>query len=122
MIKALFDSGCSMEHDWKHSPSFRFPKTLNGGYVTLEEEHMEAKIIGKFLRESYTEPLELFSNACRHASYFGDAAPRTVADAQIEEIYGFQDENDATEKSHDDRQFLRIMVTADHTVNMPDRT
>ncbi|GKB28316.1 ribonuclease H-like domain-containing protein [Tanacetum coccineum] len=38
----------------------------------------------------------------KDASYFGDAAPRSVADAQIQDKDGLQDENDATEKSHDD--------------------
>ncbi|GJV87482.1 putative ribonuclease H-like domain-containing protein [Tanacetum coccineum] len=38
----------------------------------------------------------------KDASYFGDAAPRYVADAQIQDKDGLQDENDATEKSHDD--------------------
>ncbi|GJV97769.1 retrovirus-related pol polyprotein from transposon TNT 1-94 [Tanacetum coccineum] len=38
----------------------------------------------------------------KDASYFGDAAPRSVVDAQIQDKDGLQDENDATEKSHDD--------------------
>ncbi|GKF86323.1 hypothetical protein Tco_0254150 [Tanacetum coccineum] len=38
----------------------------------------------------------------KDASYFGDAAPRSVADAQIQDKDGLHDENDATEKSHDD--------------------
>ncbi|GKE02091.1 ribonuclease H-like domain-containing protein [Tanacetum coccineum] len=38
----------------------------------------------------------------KDASYFGDAAPRSVADAQIQDKDGLQDENDATEKSYDE--------------------
>ncbi|GKC82993.1 hypothetical protein Tco_1138710 [Tanacetum coccineum] len=38
----------------------------------------------------------------KDASYFGDDAPRSVADAQIQDKDGLHDENDATEKSHDD--------------------
>ncbi|GJS18498.1 putative ribonuclease H-like domain-containing protein [Tanacetum coccineum] len=38
----------------------------------------------------------------KDASYFGDAAPRSVADAQIQDKDGLHDENDATEKSHND--------------------
>ncbi|GJY87521.1 putative ribonuclease H-like domain-containing protein [Tanacetum coccineum] len=38
----------------------------------------------------------------KDASYFGDAAPRFVADAQIQDKDGIHDKNDATEKSHDD--------------------
>ncbi|GJT09337.1 putative ribonuclease H-like domain-containing protein [Tanacetum coccineum] len=46
----------------------------------------------------------------KDASYFGDAAPRTDADD------GLQDENDATEKSHDDSS-LKDNGTADQQVN-----
>ncbi|GJZ90775.1 putative ribonuclease H-like domain-containing protein [Tanacetum coccineum] len=52
----------------------------------------------------------------KDASYFGDAAPRTVADAQIEDKDGLQDENDATEKSHEDSS-LKDNGTADQQVN-----
>ncbi|GKC66393.1 putative ribonuclease H-like domain-containing protein [Tanacetum coccineum] len=38
----------------------------------------------------------------KDASYFGDAAPRSVADAQIQDKDVLHDKNDATEKSHDD--------------------
>ncbi|GKG50722.1 hypothetical protein Tco_0538846, partial [Tanacetum coccineum] len=38
----------------------------------------------------------------KDASYFGDAIPRSVADAQIQDKDGLQDENDAIEKSHDE--------------------
>ncbi|GKB32062.1 putative ribonuclease H-like domain-containing protein [Tanacetum coccineum] len=38
----------------------------------------------------------------KDTSYFGDAAPRSVADAQIQDKDGLHDDNDATEKSHDD--------------------
>ncbi|GJU14488.1 putative ribonuclease H-like domain-containing protein [Tanacetum coccineum] len=52
----------------------------------------------------------------KDASYFGDAAPRTVADAQIEDKDELHDENDATEKSHDDSS-LKDNGTADQQVN-----
>ncbi|GJW16503.1 retrovirus-related pol polyprotein from transposon TNT 1-94 [Tanacetum coccineum] len=52
----------------------------------------------------------------KDASYFGDAAPRTVADAQIEDKDELQDENDATEKSHEDSS-LKDNGTADQQVN-----
>ncbi|GJT42613.1 putative ribonuclease H-like domain-containing protein [Tanacetum coccineum] len=38
----------------------------------------------------------------KDASYFGDDAPRSVADAQIQDKDRLQYENDATEKSHED--------------------
>ncbi|GKA01440.1 ribonuclease H-like domain-containing protein [Tanacetum coccineum] len=50
----------------------------------------------------------------KDASYFGDAAPRSVADAQIQDKDGLQDENDATEKSHDDSS-LKDNGTAVHS-------
>ncbi|GJT82828.1 putative ribonuclease H-like domain-containing protein [Tanacetum coccineum] len=52
----------------------------------------------------------------KDASYFGDAAPRSVADAQIQDKDGLQDENDATEKSHDDSS-LKDNGTAVQLVN-----
>ncbi|GJV10746.1 putative ribonuclease H-like domain-containing protein [Tanacetum coccineum] len=52
----------------------------------------------------------------KDASYFGDASPRTVADAQIEDKDELHDENDATEKSHDDSS-LKDNGTADQQVN-----
>ncbi|GJR60253.1 reverse transcriptase domain-containing protein [Tanacetum coccineum] len=52
----------------------------------------------------------------KDASYFGDAAPRSVADAQIQDKDGLHDENDATEKSHDDSS-LKDNGTAVQQVN-----
>ncbi|GJT18566.1 putative ribonuclease H-like domain-containing protein [Tanacetum coccineum] len=52
----------------------------------------------------------------KDASYFCDVAPRTVVDAQIEDKDELHDENDATEKSHDDRN-LKDNGTADQQVN-----
>ncbi|GJR10865.1 putative ribonuclease H-like domain-containing protein [Tanacetum coccineum] len=49
------------------------------------------------------------------ASYFGDAAPSIVADAQIEDKDKLHDENDVTEKSHDDSS-LKENGTADQQV------
>ncbi|GJQ99285.1 hypothetical protein Tco_0522270 [Tanacetum coccineum] len=52
----------------------------------------------------------------KDASYFGDDAPRSVADAQIQDKDRLQDENDATEKSHEDSS-LKDNGTADQQVN-----
>ncbi|GJR83050.1 hypothetical protein Tco_0153835 [Tanacetum coccineum] len=52
----------------------------------------------------------------KDASYFGDAAPRTVVDAQIEDKDALHNENDAIEKSHDDSS-LKDNGTADQQVN-----
>ncbi|GKF45975.1 hypothetical protein Tco_0135777 [Tanacetum coccineum] len=48
----------------------------------------------------------------KNASYFGDAAPRSVADAQIQNKDGLHDENDATKKSHDDSSLKDNVNTA----------
>ncbi|GKF31638.1 hypothetical protein Tco_0101436, partial [Tanacetum coccineum] len=50
------------------------------------------------------------------SSYFGNNAPRSVADAQIQDKDKTQDENDATEKSHEDSS-LKDNGTADQQVN-----
>ncbi|GJV13056.1 hypothetical protein Tco_1354597 [Tanacetum coccineum] len=52
----------------------------------------------------------------KDASYFGDDAPRSVADAQIQDKDRLQDENDATEKSHE-YSSLKDNGTADQQVN-----
>ncbi|GKB01375.1 hypothetical protein Tco_0829419, partial [Tanacetum coccineum] len=52
----------------------------------------------------------------KDTSYFGDAAPRTVVDAQIEDKDELHDKNDATEKSHDDSS-LKDNGTAIQQVN-----
>ncbi|GJW86751.1 ribonuclease H-like domain-containing protein, partial [Tanacetum coccineum] len=49
----------------------------------------------------------------KDASYFGDAALISVADAQIQDQQGLHDENDDTEKTHDDSS----NGTADQQVN-----
>ncbi|GJU99566.1 putative ribonuclease H-like domain-containing protein [Tanacetum coccineum] len=52
----------------------------------------------------------------KDASYFGNNAPRSVADAQIQDKDRVQDENDATEKSPEDSS-LKDNGTADQQVN-----
>ncbi|GJZ49058.1 putative ribonuclease H-like domain-containing protein [Tanacetum coccineum] len=52
----------------------------------------------------------------KNALYFGDDAPRSVADAQIQDKDRLSDENDATEKSHEDSS-LKDNGTADQQVN-----
>ncbi|GJT28045.1 putative ribonuclease H-like domain-containing protein [Tanacetum coccineum] len=52
----------------------------------------------------------------KDASYFGDDAPRSVADAQIQDKDRLQDENDASEKSLEDSS-LKDNGTADQQVN-----
>ncbi|GKC91390.1 putative ribonuclease H-like domain-containing protein [Tanacetum coccineum] len=52
----------------------------------------------------------------KDASYFDDASPRSVIDAQIQDQSGFHDEIDDLEKSHDDSN-LQNNGTADQQVN-----
>ncbi|GKD65890.1 putative ribonuclease H-like domain-containing protein, partial [Tanacetum coccineum] len=52
----------------------------------------------------------------KDASYFGDASPRSVADAQIQDKDRVQDENGASEKSFEDSS-LQDNGTADQQVN-----
>ncbi|GJZ55469.1 putative ribonuclease H-like domain-containing protein [Tanacetum coccineum] len=51
------------------------------------------------------------------ASYFGDAAPRSVADAQIQDKDGLHDENDASEKSPNDSS-LKDNATPEDLVDL----
>ncbi|GJR04046.1 putative ribonuclease H-like domain-containing protein [Tanacetum coccineum] len=52
----------------------------------------------------------------KDASYFDDALPRSVADAQIQDQNGLHDEIDDSEKTHDDSS-LQNNGTADQQVN-----
>ncbi|GKB69001.1 putative ribonuclease H-like domain-containing protein [Tanacetum coccineum] len=52
----------------------------------------------------------------KDASYFDDASPRSVADAQIQDQNGLHDEIDDTEKTYDDSS-LQNNGTADQQVN-----
>ncbi|GJY69795.1 putative ribonuclease H-like domain-containing protein [Tanacetum coccineum] len=53
----------------------------------------------------------------KDASYFDDASPRSVADAQIQDQNGLHDEIDDSEKTHDDSS-LQNNGTADQQVNI----
>ncbi|GKB29147.1 putative ribonuclease H-like domain-containing protein [Tanacetum coccineum] len=52
----------------------------------------------------------------KDASYFGDASPRSIVDAQIQDQNGLHDENDDSERSQDDSS-LKDNGTADQQVN-----
>ncbi|GKC96837.1 ribonuclease H-like domain-containing protein, partial [Tanacetum coccineum] len=73
-------------------------KTLMEVMLLLVEEQIDAELLAK------------------DASYFDDALPRFVADAQIQDQSGFHDEIDDLEKSHDDSN-LQNNGTADQQVN-----
>ncbi|GJV95677.1 putative ribonuclease H-like domain-containing protein [Tanacetum coccineum] len=117
--KGFVDSGCSrhMTGNIAHLSDF---KDFDGGYVTFGGGAYGGRITGKGIQgvsESSTSSQQDQDNQdCivmpiwKDASYFGDAAPRTDADD------GLQDENDATEKSHEDSS-LKDNGTADQQVN-----
>ncbi|GJU81875.1 uncharacterized mitochondrial protein-like protein [Tanacetum coccineum] len=113
------DQSNPMVHHWfstniitlmhKADPNF---KDFDEGYVTFGGGAYGGKITGKGIQrvsESSTSSQQDQDNQdCivmpiwKDASYFGDAAPRSVVDAQIQDKDGLHNENDATEKSHDD--------------------
>ncbi|GKA98467.1 hypothetical protein Tco_0826404 [Tanacetum coccineum] len=87
-------------------------KDFDGGYVTFGGGAYGGRITSKGIQgvsESSTSSQQDQDNQdCivmpiwKDASYFGDAAPRSVTDAQIQDKDGLHNENDAIEKSHDD--------------------
>ncbi|GJT71497.1 putative ribonuclease H-like domain-containing protein [Tanacetum coccineum] len=104
--------------------------------------HINFRNINKLVKENLVKdlPLKRFENdqtcvAClkgkqhrastflltlQDASYFGNNAPRSVADAPIQDKDRVQDENDATEKSPEDSS-LEDNGTADQQVNTGSR-
>ncbi|GJT35947.1 putative ribonuclease H-like domain-containing protein, partial [Tanacetum coccineum] len=110
--KGFVDSGCSrhMTGNIAHLSDF---KDFDGGYVTFGGGVYGGRITGKGIQgvfESSTYSQQDQDNQdCivmpiwKDASYFGDDASRSVADTQIQDKDGLQDENNATEKFHDDR-------------------
>ncbi|GJS46521.1 hypothetical protein Tco_0596642, partial [Tanacetum coccineum] len=109
--KGFVDSGSSrhMTGNIAHISDF---KDFNGGYITFGGGAYGGKITGKCIQgvsESSTSSQQDQDNQdciiipiLKDASYFGNVAPRYVVDAQIQDKDGLHDENDATEKSHDD--------------------
>ncbi|GJS02595.1 putative ribonuclease H-like domain-containing protein [Tanacetum coccineum] len=123
--KGFVDSGCSrhMSGNIAHLSDF---KDFDGGYVTFGGGANGGRITGKGIQgvsESSTSSQQDQANQdCilmpiwKDASYFDDASPRSVADAQIQDQSGLHDEIDDSEKSHDDSN-LQNNGTADQQVN-----
>ncbi|GKE40799.1 hypothetical protein Tco_1464204, partial [Tanacetum coccineum] len=118
--KGFVDSGCSrhMAGNIAHLSDF---KDFDGGYVTFRGGAFGGRISGKQgVSKSSTSFQQdqdcILMPIWKDASYFGDAAPRSVADAQIQDEDGLHAENDATEESHDDSSF-KDNGTADQQVN-----
>ncbi|GJS73084.1 putative ribonuclease H-like domain-containing protein [Tanacetum coccineum] len=108
-LKGFVDSECPRHMSGNISPSFRFSKTFVGGYVTFGG--------GAKWRQNYGKDQDWIFNAIwKDASYFGDASPNIVDDAQIEDKDELHDEDDATEESHDGSN-LQNNGTADQQVN-----
>ncbi|GKB15792.1 hypothetical protein Tco_0849715 [Tanacetum coccineum] len=123
--KGFVDSGCSrhMTGNIAHLSDF---KDFDGGYVTFGGGAYGGRITGKGIQgvsePSTSSQQDQDNQDCivmpiwKDASYFGDAAPRSVVEAQIQDKDGLHDENDATEKSHDDSS-LKDNGTAVQQVN-----
>ncbi|GJS90257.1 hypothetical protein Tco_0772893 [Tanacetum coccineum] len=119
--KGFVDSGCSrhITGNINHLSDF---KDFDGGYVTFGGGAYGGRITGKGIQgvsESSTSSQQDQDNQdCiirpiwKDASYFGDAAPRSVVDAQIQDKDGLHDENDGLEKSHDDSSLKDNVNTA----------
>ncbi|GJX43729.1 putative ribonuclease H-like domain-containing protein [Tanacetum coccineum] len=98
-------------YDWNIAHLLDF-KDFDGGYVTFGGEAYGGRITSKGTQRvsesSISSQQDQDNQDCivmpiwKDASYFGDAAPRSVTNAQIQDKDGLHDENDATEKSHDD--------------------
>ncbi|GKF22261.1 hypothetical protein Tco_0074583, partial [Tanacetum coccineum] len=106
--KGFVDSRCSrhMTGNITHLSDF---KVFDKGYVTFGGGAFGGRITGKGIQgvsESSTSSQQdqdyIVMPIWKDASYFGDAAPRSVADAQIQDKDGLHNGNDAIEKSHDD--------------------
>ncbi|GKF69629.1 hypothetical protein Tco_0202686 [Tanacetum coccineum] len=109
--KGFVDSGCSrhMTGNIAHLSDF---KDFDGGYVTFGGGENGGRITGKGIQgvtESSTSSQQdqdnqdcIVMSIWKDASYFDDASPISVADAQIQDQSGLHDEVDDSDKSHDD--------------------
>ncbi|GJW88672.1 hypothetical protein Tco_0164012 [Tanacetum coccineum] len=77
-------------------PAIGFMKPFGCHVTILNTLDNLGKFDGKS-NEGFFVGYSLNSKAFTDASYFGDVAPRTIVDAQIEDKDGLQDENDAIE-------------------------
>ncbi|GJT58939.1 hypothetical protein Tco_1002472 [Tanacetum coccineum] len=120
--KGFVDSGCSrhMTGNIAHLSDF---KDFDGGYVTFGGGAYGGRITGTGIQgvsESSTSSQQdqdwIVMPIWKDASYFGDASPKIVDDAQIEDKDELHDEDDATEESHDGSS-LKENGTADQQVN-----
>ncbi|GJU80397.1 putative ribonuclease H-like domain-containing protein [Tanacetum coccineum] len=98
-------------------------KDFDGGYVTFGGGAYGGRITGTGIQgvsESSTSSQQdqdwIVMPIWKDASYFGDASPKTVDDAQIEDKDELHGEDDATEESHDGSS-LKENGTADQQVN-----
>ncbi|GJS89679.1 putative ribonuclease H-like domain-containing protein [Tanacetum coccineum] len=105
--KGFVDSGCSryMTGNIAHLSNF---KDFDGGYVTFGGGTYGDRITRKgviktdnldFDDKATVEGINAYGIEGLDASYFGNAAPRSVADAQIQDKDRLHDKKDASEKS-----------------------
>ncbi|GJW08212.1 putative ribonuclease H-like domain-containing protein [Tanacetum coccineum] len=96
--KGFVDSGCSRHMTGNIAYAFQILKSMMEVCYFCGGALMEVRITGQRML------------------HIGDAAPRSVDDALIQDKDGLQDKNDATEKSHDDSS-LKDNGTAVQQVN-----
>ncbi|GKE62312.1 putative ribonuclease H-like domain-containing protein [Tanacetum coccineum] len=94
--------------------------------LLLVEEQMEAELLANDFAgiQGVSEPSTssqqdqdwIVMPIWKDASYFGDASPKVVDDAQTEDKHALHEEDDATEESHDGSS-LKENGTADQQVN-----
>ncbi|GJT24067.1 putative ribonuclease H-like domain-containing protein [Tanacetum coccineum] len=120
--KGFVDSGCSrhMSGNIAHLSDF---KDFDGGYVTFGGgAKWWQQLLPKWLLDYSNDSAGIHGVSesslilQKDASYFSDASPKTVDDAQIEDKDELHDEDDATEESHDGSS-LKENGTVDQQVN-----
>ncbi|GJS64061.1 putative ribonuclease H-like domain-containing protein, partial [Tanacetum coccineum] len=95
-------------------------KDFDRGYVTFGEGAYGGRITSKVSKSSTSSQQDqdcIVMPIWKDASYFGVDAPRSAADAQIQDKDRLQDENDASEKSFEDSS-LKDNGTTDQQVNI----
>ncbi|GJX09088.1 hypothetical protein Tco_0198947 [Tanacetum coccineum] len=93
-------------------------KDFDGGYVTFGGGAYGGRISGKVTSSQQINDNQdcIVHQIWKDTSYFDDASPRSVADAQIQDQNGLHDEIDDSEKTHDDSS-LQNNGTVDQQVN-----
>ncbi|GJU84209.1 putative ribonuclease H-like domain-containing protein [Tanacetum coccineum] len=98
--------------DGKSDEGFSVGYSLSSKAFRVNKEFLSLVFFSNKFRFAFSIVMPIWKDA----SYFGDDAPRSVADAPIQDKDRVQDENDATKKSPEDSS-LEDNGTADQQVN-----